>query len=343
MEPDKVHLRHCMLYEFKQGKNASQAAQSICNVYGIGVLTARTVPNWFARFRDGNFTLEDDDRSGRPVELETDELEALLEEDPRQSTRELGNRLGVDHSTVLRRLDQLGKINKLGKWVPHKLSENNVNQRLTTCISHLARYKKKDFLWKIVTGDEKWIYFNNPSNKRQWLDPGQASVQTPKRNIHGKKVMLCVWWDIKGILYFELLQPKQTVNAQLYSQQLTRLDEKIREKRTGPGHGNRKVILLHDNARPHVAIKTKETIIELGWEVMTHPAYSPDLAPSDYYLFRSLEHSLREKSFSNVDDLKNHLDEYFESKPQSFYRDGIRQLPIKWAKVIDNNGNYFED
>ena len=185
----------------------------------------------------------------------------MLEEDPRQSTRELGNRLGVDHSTVLRRLDQLGKINKLGKWVPHKLSENNVNQRLTTCISHLARYKKKDFLWKIVTGDEKWIYFNNPSNKRQWLDPGQASVQTPKRNIHGKKVMLCVWWDIKGILYFELLQPKQTVNAQLYSQQLTRLDEKIREKRTGPGHGNLKVKLLHDNARPHVAIETKETII----------------------------------------------------------------------------------
>ena len=107
--------------------------------------------------------------------------------------------------------------------------------------------------------------------------------------------MLCVWWDIKGIFYFELLQPKQTVNAQLYSQQLTRLDEKIREKRTGPGHGNRKVILLHDNARPHVAIETKETIIELGWEVMTHPAYSPDLAPSDYYLFRSLDHSLREK------------------------------------------------
>ena len=155
--------------------------------------------------------------------------------------------------------------------------------------------------------------------------------------------MLCVWWDIKGILYFELLQSKQTVNAHLYSKQLTRLNEKIREIRTGPGYGNRKVILLHDNARPHVALETKETIIKLTWEVMAHPAYSPDLAPSDYHLFRSLQHSLREKSFSNVDDLKNHLDEYFESNPQSFYRDGIRKLSIKSGKVIDNNGNYFED
>ena len=155
--------------------------------------------------------------------------------------------------------------------------------------------------------------------------------------------MLCVWWDIKGILYIELLQPKQTVNAQLQSQQLTRLHEKIREKWTGPGHGYRKVILLHDNSRPHVAMETKETIIKLDWEVMAHHAYSPDLAPFDYHLFRSLEHSLREKSFSNVDDLKNHLDEYFQSKPQSFYRDGIRQLSIKWGKIIDNNVNYFED
>lgn len=143
--------------------------------------------------------------------------------------------------------------------------------------------QKKDFLWKIVTGDEKWIYFDNFSYKRQRLDPGQTSVQTPKRNIHGKKVMHGVPWDTKGILHFELLQPKQTVNAQLYSQQLTRLDEKIREKRTGPGNGNRKVILLQNNARLHVAMETKETIIELGWEVMAHPAYSPDLTPSDYH------------------------------------------------------------
>lgn len=237
----------------------------------------------------------------------------------------------------------MGKINKVGKWVPHELSEINIIQRLNTCVSLVAKHKKKDFLWKVVTGDEKWIHFNNSTNKKQWLSPGQPTIPTPKPDIHGKKVMLSVWWDMKGIIHYELLEPKQTVNAQLYSQQLIRLDQKIREKRPGQGHGNKKIILLHDNARPHVALVTKETIVELGWEVLAHPAYSPDLAPSDYHLFRSLEHFLRDKTFNNREEVQNQLDIFFESKPVSFYRDGIRQLPNKWQKVIDKQGNYFDD
>ena len=74
-----------------------------------------------------------------------------------------------------------------------------------------------------------------------------------------------------------------------------------------------------------------------------HAAYSPDLAPSDYHLFRSLEHSLRNKSFADPQQVKKHLDSFFESKPASFYKEGIQKLPVKWQKVIDAEGNYFED
>jgi hypothetical protein len=147
----------------------------------------------------------------------------------------------------------------------------------------------------------------------------------------------------EDILYYELLEPKQTVNATFYSQQLMHLNEKILKNRTGPGHGNKKAILLHDNARPQVVLITKETVMELGWEVLPHSAYSSDLAPSDYHLFRSIEHFLREKSFRNHEELKKELDFFFQSKPVNFFRYGIRQLPVKWQKVITNEGNYFED
>ena len=78
-----------------------------------------------------------------------DELEVLLEKDPRLSSVELAKQLSVSHTTVLRHLHALGKVYKVDKWVPHSLTERNLNQRLTTCISHLARYKKKDFCGKL--------------------------------------------------------------------------------------------------------------------------------------------------------------------------------------------------
>jgi len=343
MSTDKMHIRHCMLYEFRQGKNASKAAEAICSVYGQDAVTVRVCQNWFARFRSGDFDLKDEERSGRPQKLETDDLQALLDEDPRQSTRELAEQLQVDHTTVVRRLHEMGKIQKVGKWVPHNLSENNILQRFNVCVSLAAKQQRKDFLWKIVTGDEKWIYYENPGNRKQWLDPGQPSISTPKPEIHRKKVMLCVWWDMKGILYYELLEQPQTVNAERYGQQLRRLSGAIEEKRSFRGHGRRKIILLHDNARPHVAISTHQAILDLGWDVLPHPAYSPDLAPSDYHLFRSMEHFLREKIFEDNDVLRNQLDYFFSSKPQSFYRDGIRQLPVRWQSVIANDGNYFDD
>ncbi|KZC08477.1 Histone-lysine N-methyltransferase SETMAR [Dufourea novaeangliae] len=60
-------------------------------------------------------------------------------------------------------------------------------------------------------------------------------------------------------------------------------------------------------------------LLELGWEVMSHPPYSPDMAPSDYHLFRSMQNSWNGKTFTNDDDLKSHLVQFFADKDQKFY------------------------
>ena len=73
-----------MLQEFRQGKNATKAT----SMYGMDALNVRVCQKWFAKFRSGDFDLEDKERSERPQELETDNLEELLEEDLRSSTRE---------------------------------------------------------------------------------------------------------------------------------------------------------------------------------------------------------------------------------------------------------------
>ena len=210
---------------------------------------------------------------------------------------------------------------------------------------HLFTFKtkQKSFLYKIVTRDEKWIYYDNPKNDKQSLDPEQPPLFTPKREIHVKKVNICVWWDQRGIIYSESLKPKQTVNANLYSQQLTRLSEALQKKRPFSCNFKQKVILLHDKARPHVAKTTRERIENLGWKVLPHPAYSPDLASSDYHLFRSIQHFSQEKIYTEVVSIKKDLDSHFSSRPERFYKKEIQSIPERWRKVILNDGNYFDD
>jgi histone-lysine N-methyltransferase SETMAR len=87
---------------------------------------------------------------------------------------------------------------------------------------------------------------------------------------------------------YQLLRPNKTINYEVYCQQLDRVNECLKEKR--PHLVNRKGVVFHqDNARPHVSKMTQQKIKELNWEILDHPPYSPDLAPSDYHLFRSFK------------------------------------------------------
>lgn len=292
------------------------------------------------KFRSGDTTLKDEPRVGHPSDFDDNLLKAILEQNPRQSTRGIAERLNTSQSTVNRHLQKLGKVCKLGVWVPHNLSERNKEDRMSIATSLLSRVKIEPFLNRIVTGDEKWVTYDNIVCKRQWLDKDQPPLPDPKANIHGKKILLCVWWDCHGIIHHELLKSNLTITADRYVQQLQRVQEKLHEKR--PALVNRKnVILLHDNARPHTARVTQEKILELGWSVLPHPPYSPDLAPTDYHLFCSLQNFLNGKTFNSEEQVRQAVENFFQSKPTTFYKEGIDKLPGRWEKVIQNSGDYI--
>ncbi|GFS99459.1 transposase [Trichonephila clavipes] len=60
-----------------------------------------------------------------------------------------------------------------------------------------------------------------------------------------------------------------------------------------------------DNARPHTSEVTRQNFWELGWKVLMHPPYSPDLAPSDYHLFLLLQNFLSDKILESREDCEN--------------------------------------
>lgn len=340
--PNKQHLREVMLHYFFAKKTAYETCRLLGEMYGPHYVSKTTCKEWFQRFRTGDFNTADRDRGKPPKKFEDQELQELLEEDPSQSLQELGTLLDVDASTVCRRLHAMGMVQKKGTWVPHDLQEKHMERRKTICELLLQRETRKHFLYRIVTGDEKWIHYDNPKRKSAWVMPGQAGPSTPKRNIHSAKVMLCIWWDVRGVVYYELLKPSETITGDRYRTQLLRLRRALDEKRPEWFRRHSKIILQHDNARPHVAQQVKNYIQGVGWEVLPHPPYSPDIAPSDYHLFRSMASSLSEQRFRCYEDIKKWVDKWIRSKDQEFFSIGIRHLPERWAKVVAADGNYFE-
>ena len=114
-------------------------------------------------------------------------------------------------------------------------------------------------------------------------------------------MLASVFWDAKGILLVDYLQTGKIINSEYYCNLLDQLHEKICEKR--PGLQKKKIIFHQDNAPAHTAQKTITKITELKYELLQHPPYSPDLAPSDFWLFPHLKKFLRGKHFSSNEDV----------------------------------------
>ena len=246
-----------LLHEFRLDHNAAEAARNISSTMSKDTLSIRMAQNWFNQFRNNNYELNDLPRPGRPTEINIDDLKQLIGRDPRLSTRCLAEQLGCSHVAVEKHLKELGKTWRYGVWIPHELSSSQLQHRVDVCMGLKTFHRNYEWLSNLVTGDEKWILYVNHTRKRQWLGVRQTSIRTPKNDLYPKKVMLSIWWNIRGIIYWELLPTGSTVNADLYCEQLDRVAEKLYKKQD-------RIYFLHDNARPHIAKSTYEKLLELG-------------------------------------------------------------------------------
>ena len=134
----------------------------------------------------------------------------MIENNMCSTTREIAEKLNISYTCV----------NKLDIWVPQKLNEIQLTKRISICDSLLKRNETDPFFNRIITGGEKWVVYDNAVRKRSWSKRDEPAQSTSKADIHQKKVMLRVWWDFEGIVYFELLPRNQTINSNVYCGQL---------------------------------------------------------------------------------------------------------------------------
>uniref|UniRef100_A0A914YPT5 Mos1 transposase HTH domain-containing protein n=1 Tax=Panagrolaimus superbus TaxID=310955 RepID=A0A914YPT5_9BILA len=197
----KQHLRHLMLGFYNQNPQITgkEMVKKIEEIYGRGVISEQTCRKWKKRFENGEkdvSNLDDNDRSGRPEEVDEQQLREAVMEDHNATIRILADRLGNSYGAIQRHLHKMGM---LGKWVPHQLSPDNMLNRLRIATDLLNRHRQGNLpLDRIVTGDEKWIMYENVVRRGQWVARGTTADPVPKRELHPKKCMLSLFWDSEG-------------------------------------------------------------------------------------------------------------------------------------------------
>jgi len=142
------------------------------------------------------------------------------------------------------------------------------------------------------------------------------------------------------MLLVDYLPQKTTMTGPYYCEMLTNLHQAVKEKQRGML--TRDPLLLHDNAAAHMSRVAQAIVKDIGFEQLSHPPYSPDLAPSDFCLFRLLKKHFRGTRFFDDDELKQATESYLGNMPQEFYLIGIKELFDRCQKCIDIKGDCIE-
>jgi len=142
-------------------------------------------------------------------------------------------------------------------------------------------------------------------------------------------------------LVIDYLEEAKTVTGEYYYNLSTRLDEEIREKI--PGLQKKKIIIFHqDNAPAHKSVLAMGKLRDLQYELLEHPPCSPDVAPSNFYLFPKLKLFLAGRRFSSNQEAIAAVEGYFADRTKNHYREGIMALEHRWNKRKCLKGDYVE-
>ena len=258
--------------------------QDLKKVHGDQCLSKTQVYEWAARYRQGRQKVRDDrDKSGRkPYVLSkalVEGIKTFVENDRRVTLKEVQDEFDISATSALHVIHDVMKMSKVcARWVPKKLEPDHKKARLELSKRHLSQVKQlgSSYLERIVTGDETWIPFRSCERKqssRQWKHLTSPTPRKFKIANSKDKVMYVMFWDCRGLLLTYPVPKGETVNATLYCKVLQALHSAIIKKR-GQAFASR-MLLLHDNASTHTAVKTLEKLSDLNMEVLAHSSIQP--------------------------------------------------------------------
>ncbi len=326
-----------------------KAALVLC--FGQQTLSDTRIYYWIHEFRAGHVRIVDKERrakrkSGRSA-ANIRRVESIVANDRHVTLARIMLETQLKSTTVHRILTKdLGLSKRSVKLVPTHLTDTQMLRRVTVCDFWTRLFLHDRRVFKVaVTVDESWIYCYDPETKeqsREWHRSMEPCPQHARRMLATGKIMVVTFFNAKGLIYREFVRWPRTVNQMVFRQIFTRFDIACQNRRPRGTVQGRRFIHM-DNASPHTAHLTRVHMANLGWTVLPHPPYSPDLAPNNFWLYARVKRGLRGRRFTCLQELEDAFDLEMGLIPsEDFKRTMLHSWPARWRKCMAHQGRYFE-
>lgn len=348
MELNREHFRAIIYHNFRRELTRQECADELKSFYGDEAPSLTTVKYWYNEFSRGRRSLQDEFREGRPKSAfspkDIDKVNELIKEDRHVTYDEIEASLGISRTAVSKILHEHLAVKKVcSRWIPHNLTIAQKQARVDWCKQMLKKFERgaSRHVFNIVTGDESWIYSYEPETKQQstvWVFQGEPNPTKVVRERSTSKQMVACFFGITGHIATIPVVERRTVNSTWYT--TIALPEVIGRLRII--NRRRQIILHHDNASSHTSAETMEYLSSQNVELMGHPAYSPDLAPNDFFLFPHIKQKLRGQRFSTPEEAVNAFKMLVSEVSDSEWKKCFENWFKRMQKCIDLHGEYFE-
>jgi [histone H3]-lysine36 N-dimethyltransferase SETMAR len=347
---EKLEQRYCIKFCQTLGDTQVETIRKIQKAFGDDAMSITQIKEWYNRFKDGRPSVESDPRSGRPSTSRNDDIidqvQTLVMQNRRVTTRELADEVGISNGSVDTILkDDLAMRRVSAKFVPKLLTMEQKQLRVEVAQDMLnTATSDPDFMNTVITGDESWVYGYDPETKVQSSQWKHSSSPRPKkaRQVRSHvKVMLTVFFDHRGVVHHEYAPQDQTINKEYYQTVLRRLRDAVRRKR--PDLWATRTWSLHqDNAPAHSSHLIQNFLAKQSTPLVRQPPYSPDMAPCDFWLFPKLKTPLKGTRFQSREDIMQKTTAELYAIPEQAFQRCFQQWRERWEKCVQSQGEYFE-
>ena len=184
--------------------------------------------------------------------------------------------------------------------------------------------------------NESWIYCYDPETKRhssQWKHTGSPRPKKARQRKSTLKLLIIPFFDSTGMIYMHWVPTGQTVNKEYYVEALREFRKRFLGKRpalfkSGQWHFHQ------DNAPVHNSVLLTDYLTDMGINTVPHPPNSPDLAPSDFWLFPKL----RGCRYETIEEMKEAVTKVIDTLTQKDFHEAFQNLSERYKKSIATKG-----